>query len=478
MSALLNGIMVRGAAQWTEVPLVNTPKIPKEGPRCIPLNLDFSSQASYGVDLTQAIQQAQVSLIQSAFIDNSGNTSTLVITIDGTGQQITFPASSQGYLMLLCRRVPKFTFASAGSVKVTILLSNIAMQGMIWPQGGMGGGVSLGYTPLDRAQNLSDLASVSTARTNLGLGSAATQASSAFDAAGSATAAQAAAIAASDPVGTAAAAIATALLKANNLSGLTSVSTARTNLGLGSAATQASSAFDAAGAAASAQAAAIAACDASGAAAAAQAAAIALIPVFKVPYLQVGSSYYIAGCGKACGATLPGALTLATLGTTNAITTQASVGTNGNLILQDAAGGGPFYYGATATTSVEMEFQANGTSVTGGQAGIYIYDLTHGTLFAFFFTTGGGTTNSVMSASYGGGGTPTLAGVKGWTSTSWGILAYRAAVISGQLNFFVSLDSGGSWTNIYTSPTTGVGVSSAGIYFTKAVVNVLNLVIV
>ena len=49
---------------------------------------------------------------------------------------------------------------------------------------------------LSAASNLSDLASAVTARANLGLGTAAVQASSAFDAAGAATAAQAAAIAA------------------------------------------------------------------------------------------------------------------------------------------------------------------------------------------------------------------------------------------------------------------------------------------
>ena len=66
---------------------------------------------------------------------------------------------------------------------------------------------------LDAANNLSDLVNVPTARTNLGLGTAATSASSDF------------------------------LAVANNLSDLGDAATARTNLGLGTAATSASSDF-------------------------------------------------------------------------------------------------------------------------------------------------------------------------------------------------------------------------------------------
>ena len=75
------------------------------------------------------------------------------------------------------------------------------------------------------ASNLSDLTDAAAARTSLGLGTAATQASSAFDAAGAASTAQSNAVNSS-------------CQRASNLSDLANTATTRGNLGLGSAATK------------------------------------------------------------------------------------------------------------------------------------------------------------------------------------------------------------------------------------------------
>jgi hypothetical protein len=138
---------------------------------------------------------------------------------------------------------------------------------------------ALGFTPLNPANNLSDLASGATARTNLGLSAAAVQSIANLTEATSAvltitggtgavlgsgatiqvkkaTSTADGYLSAGDWVtfsGKQAALGYTPLNPANNLSELTaSAANVRTNLGLGSAATQATSAFDAAGAATSA----------------------------------------------------------------------------------------------------------------------------------------------------------------------------------------------------------------------------------
>lgn len=105
---------------------------------------------------------------------------------------------------------------------------------------------ALGFTPLNPASNLSDVQSPATARTNLGLGSAATLPASAFLQASNNLSEIVSPATARSNLGLGAAAtqpLTTFLQASNNLSDVPSVSTARTNLGLGTAAIANSTSF-------------------------------------------------------------------------------------------------------------------------------------------------------------------------------------------------------------------------------------------
>jgi hypothetical protein len=324
-------------------------------------------------------------------------------------------------------------------------------------------GAASGYAPLDASSNVP--------AANLGnLGTAAFQATSAFDTASAASSAVAA-IPTSGSLQTRPALITPTdwaafnnkqaalgfapLNAANSLSDLASVSQARTNLGLGSAATQATSAFDPAGA------------------------ATAAAPAFKGPYIVQGLNTFIASSGKQTASTLPSGLSLAVLnGSTPISPTTVTAGTNGNLLLGDPNGAGPFYYGASATSSIEMEFTANGTAVSGGAAGLYVWDSAHNLLYLWAFYTNGGTQNSVQTGSYTGSAAPTgIAGTKSFTSTPQAVLGFKIQVINGQFHYLFSIDGGNNFTDFFTTAQTSVSLANAGIYFTKAYINVLNLVI-
>jgi hypothetical protein len=131
--AVLNGIGMRGSGSYADVPIFNA-LVPREGPRAIPLSFDFSVQSLYSVDFSQAVSQGQISMVQSAFIDNSENAATVILTIPSSGQVIKFPASSQGFITLYSANPPRFTVSSSGAGVVGFVISNMATQNMVWPQ--------------------------------------------------------------------------------------------------------------------------------------------------------------------------------------------------------------------------------------------------------------------------------------------------------------------------------------------------------
>jgi hypothetical protein len=133
--------------------------------------------------------------------------------LDLNGQTITGSAAFTGPINFALAP----TFTNAAGTRTNLGLGSAATQ-PISAFDAAGAAAAVLASSLQKSANLSDLANAATARTNLGLGSAALQATTAFDAAGAATAAQAAAIAAS-------------LQRASNLSDLANAATARGTLG-------------------------------------------------------------------------------------------------------------------------------------------------------------------------------------------------------------------------------------------------------
>lgn len=242
---------------------------------------------------------------------------------------------------------------------------------------------TLGFTPLNAASNLSDLASASTARTNLGLGTAATSAASAFAAASHTHAASdvtsgifdIARLATGTPTGakfvrddgTLAVPTGTGIgladlsattpvqynnstgvisfaftpaNVANNLSDLASASTARTNLGLGTAAVAAASSFE--------------------------------VPLtFTAPLVRTVNAIACATCIKSSASATADAM-LAGAGGQSVVATNCTKATGQPLTCPDGfnsgGGTGPYFSDISGDTNGYIRLKATATSVTGWTA--------------------------------------------------------------------------------------------------------------
>lgn len=111
--------------------------LPSEGPKSIPLILDFTGAIlEYELDLSQMYDATQISMLQSIFIDLSdpalSNLMILTAANDSL-QQIVAKAQTQGYYQMICPNPPKMTFtASAGGGVARVVLLNVAVPGSVW----------------------------------------------------------------------------------------------------------------------------------------------------------------------------------------------------------------------------------------------------------------------------------------------------------------------------------------------------------
>ena len=112
-----------------------TQTIPDEGPKAVPILLDFTTNDQYDLSLLFQQQQTLISMVQTIFIDMTGATHDLAITV-GKGllnQRIYARHATAGYYQVLCPNPPQINFAATalGDI-VSVVLVNIPIPGAVW----------------------------------------------------------------------------------------------------------------------------------------------------------------------------------------------------------------------------------------------------------------------------------------------------------------------------------------------------------
>lgn len=113
---------------------LNNQNEPNEGPRCIPLLLDFSSVDTFVADLQQFMDATRISMVQTVFVDLSGTDAAMTITIRGTNQKIQVKPRTQGYYNVLAPNPLQLVFQMTNGVAgIPVFLINVPIAGVVWP---------------------------------------------------------------------------------------------------------------------------------------------------------------------------------------------------------------------------------------------------------------------------------------------------------------------------------------------------------
>lgn len=130
--------------------------VPKEGPKVVPLALDFTAAGGYTVDLSNLFSGGQLTVVQTVYADNSANPAPLQFFVPDTQETITFPPFSQGFLPLFFSSTFKLVVTSSGGVKLVAQLLNYNVAPSMWnsngfPAIGVGGVQQVSDVILDAA---------------------------------------------------------------------------------------------------------------------------------------------------------------------------------------------------------------------------------------------------------------------------------------------------------------------------------------
>jgi hypothetical protein len=109
--------------------------LPRGGPKCVPVPLAFVTQTGFILDLQNMQALNRFSNLQTLYIDNSGNSQILIVTVGRGGQQIKAPAGSQGYYPILASNPLNLNFSVAATSPTDtayVFLLNVPLPSSQW----------------------------------------------------------------------------------------------------------------------------------------------------------------------------------------------------------------------------------------------------------------------------------------------------------------------------------------------------------
>lgn len=122
--------------QLLQISQIQNMYVPSEGPKAIPVNLDYTGGSAsplvYTLDLQNFQSLGNLQMVQTLYVDCSASSNDLTMTMS-SGQVIVAKAGTQGYYAVLCPNPVKIAFSSAtSSVVIPVFLINTALPGVVW----------------------------------------------------------------------------------------------------------------------------------------------------------------------------------------------------------------------------------------------------------------------------------------------------------------------------------------------------------
>lgn len=107
---------------------------PKEGPKALPVDFDFTTLGTFAFDLMLENSEGVIQFVQSVYVDNSDNPGALTMRFAQTGQRLVIPANSQGQYPVICPDQTQVTMSSPVNASAVgrIILMNVPMPYTQW----------------------------------------------------------------------------------------------------------------------------------------------------------------------------------------------------------------------------------------------------------------------------------------------------------------------------------------------------------